>query len=559
MVNDKSTGSYYTPSILSEFLTKHIFAKHLGTGPLKILEPSCGDGSFVSALSNTRVLNNYKSVYIDLLEIDKTELGKSATIAHNIPNLGINITATPGDYLDYTGSGYTLIIGNPPYVNKKLLPSQQVEKCRNICRKSIPDFGEIKNIWPTFLLKSISELADNGVLCYVLPGEILQVNYTRKIREFLLNKFERIEIFSFNELIFPGIEQDVIAFIGVKKVANETDKGVSFYQVEKLTDLKIPGYVEKHSNVHRKNLNKWTNYILSDNELNNIDTVVKKLNLKSTKEYCDRIEVGIVTAANKFFIVEDNVVNEYKLKSLVKPLIQKGTQVQNSIRITRESFKKLKEKNKRVNFLHFKPKPENKQNKGIQKYIEKGVALKLHEQYKMKLRNYWYCVPTVWVSEGMFIKRSHLYPRVLINEAEAYVTDSFYRIMMKDQYSIKNFTFSFYNTLTFVLAELEGRYYGGGVLELIPTEFKRLKIPYNDKITNDQLNNLDKLFRDEKPLKEILEYSDSILLPTLTKEERKKLSSILKKLVERRLKVQKKNPKITYHSLPENSLSKLPA
>lgn len=81
----------------------------------------------------------------------------------------------------------------------------------------------------------------------------------------------------------------------------------------------------------------------------------------------------------------------------------------------------------------------------------------------------------------MFIyknKRAHLDPKLLRNDASAYVTDSAYKIEIKKDYDINSFIFSFYNSLTLLFAELEGRYYGGCVLELIPSEFKNLPLPY---------------------------------------------------------------------------------
>jgi hypothetical protein len=40
--------------------------------------------------------------------------------------------------------------------------------------------------------------------------------------------------------------------------------------------------------------------------------------------------------------------------------------------------------------------------------------------------------------------------------------------------------FSFVNSLTCLTAELEGRHYGGGVLELVPSEIERLLLPVVD-------------------------------------------------------------------------------
>ncbi len=540
MTDAKNTGTYYTPKILSDFLVKHVFSKYLQRDHVSILEPSCGDGQFVSSLLANNVLRDFTSVKLNLLDINPNELGKAAELIRKEKLKNVRVIAKACDYLDYKKTGFSLIIGNPPYINKKRLKKEQIEKCDQICTEIIPEFGETKNIWPSFLLKGIESLNEDGVICFVLPSEILQVNYTREIRKYILNKFERIEIFAFNELIFENIEQDVVVLIGIKHVETEKEKGVSFFHVEKLEDLKIPGYIERHSNVHRKKLDKWTNYVLEDDELNLVEELSSRLNLNSVKSLCKKVEVGIVTAANDYFIVTNEAVKKHKLKPYAKPLIKKGTQIPNSIRVNRARLKTLQDTNKEVNFLHFVSKERKKFSANAKKYFAIGVKKKLNEQYKMGTREHWYAVPSIWVSEGMFIKRSHLFPRIVINTAKVLVTDSFYRINMKKGLHIKNLAFSFYNTVSFILAELEGRFYGGGVLELTPNEFKNILVPYVENISTTQFTVLEKMLSKDETIENILDFTNSILLPNLSEEELSKLALIRKKLVNRRLKVSNK-------------------
>jgi hypothetical protein len=74
------------------------------------------------------------------------------------------------------------------------------------------------------------------------------------------------------------------------------------------------------------------------------------------------------------------------------------------------------------------------------------------------------------------LKRAHHLPRLLLNEAEALTTDTAYRITPHG-ISAEALVAGFVNSLTLVSAELEGRHYGGGVLELVPSEIERLPIP----------------------------------------------------------------------------------
>lgn len=540
----KKSGSYYTPQLLADFIVFHIFTNYTFNKEIKILEPSVGDGIFFnSLLENTTFPNFSIKDYTDCLYIESVEKDKNAfTLAKKNSHIFISKTTKFNylnqDYLDYqthNNKKFDLVIGNPPYIRNHHLSERQIKSCELIHKKSGLSPKKIKNIWTSFLIGGVQALNEQGVLAFVLPAELLQVIYAKELRDYLKENFEKIEIFAFDTLIFPDIEQDVVVLIcGRKQVP-----GVSFYQVSKLDDLKEPLYTKKNSNIHRLTLDKWTNYILSDEELSFLDSF--KRDLLPIKNYC-RAEVGIVTAANEYFIVDNNTVEEYKLESVSKQILQKGSLMPSTLRFTKKDFKEISLKGKPTNFLAFENKKKNVFSKRIQEYLKIGEELNLHKRYKCNLRDNWYHVPTVWTSEAFFTKRSSLFPKMVLNEAKVIVTDSFYRIRMKEDLDVRNLTFSFYNTLTLIFCELEGRYYGGSVLELTPNEFKNLAIPYCTKIPDLALSKLDSLLRDGVNIRKVLKYTDSIILKKQFKISDKdiiKLQDIYIKLVRRRLKALK--------------------
>jgi adenine-specific DNA-methyltransferase len=110
---------------------------------------------------------------------------------------------------------------------------------------------------------------------------------------------------------------------------------------------------------------------------------------------------------------------------------------------------------------------------------------------------------------------------------------------MKENFKIENFIFSFYNSLTLSFAELHGRYYGGGVLELTPNEFKNLPVPYveNSSFNFDSYIND---FKNKSSIKDICKLNDKIILKSVDKnlddDSIMKLFNIREKLYHRRLK-----------------------
>lgn len=535
----KQTGSYYTPTILSDFIAYHLFDKYKFGKNINILEPSIGDGIFFESIFHNKLFKNRftlpASVSIDAVEKEKKVLVATREKFKGILPNSTKIKFSNEDYLDFhlkNKKKFDLVIGNPPYIKSQHLTRKQISLCEIIHENAGLEKKSIKNIWTSFLIGGVQSLSENGVLCFVLPAELLQVIYAKELRELLRNTFSKIEIFTFNELIFDDIEQDVIVLI----CAKNREPGVSFFHVERLEDLKEPTYTQDHSNIHRKTLDKWTNYILSDSELQFLDSCKKKL--LPIKDYC-RAEVGIVTAANDYFIVEKATIKDPALKRLAKPVLQKGSYMPPTLNFNKSDFQKLADDGKPAFFLAFENKKESAFPASVKRYLKKGEALEINDRYKCQLRENWYFVPSVWTSEGFFTKRSNVFPRMVVNEANVIVTDAFYRIRMKEGYKIQDLVFSFYNTLTFIFAELEGRYYGGSVLELTPNEYKNLSIPYKRSVPVTALNKLDKLLRSTTNIREILEFTDEIILKDtlkLTKTDIQKLREIYIKLVRRRLK-----------------------
>jgi adenine-specific DNA-methyltransferase len=108
---------------------------------------------------------------------------------------------------------------------------------------------------------------------------------------------------------------------------------------------------------------------------------------------------------------------------------------------------------------------------------------------------------------------------------------------MKDGFEINDLIYSFYNSLTLCFTELNGRFYGGGVLELTPNEFKNLPIPFTK---STDFKRYVKEFKGKKSIKDICNANDEIILKSVFNDistyEIKMLSTIREKLFLKRIK-----------------------
>lgn len=107
-------------------------------------------------------------------------------------------------------------------------------------------------------------------------------------------------------------------------------------------------------------------------------------------------------------------------------------------------------------------------------------------------------------------RQIHRYPLLVVNEAGPASTDTIHRVRFKDHIEPRLLSAIFFNSLTLAWAEVCGRSYGGGVLELEPREAEELPIPYKDDLVID-IDKIDELLRRGKET-EALDYVDNIVL-----------------------------------------------
>jgi len=186
------------------------------------------------------------------------------------------------------------------------------------------------------------------------------------------------------------------------------------------------------------------------------------------------VDVGIVTGANKFFLVTDDVVRMHDLHAWAHPMFGRSEHCPGII-YDEEQHAANAQSGFPTNFLWFNPDNGRKLHRKALEYIASGERDELHERYKCRIREPWYEVPSVYSTPLGMLKRSHDAPRLIVNSANALTTDTAYRLTAFE-HSPELLATSFLTALTALSAEIEGRYYGGGVLELVPSEIERLLV-----------------------------------------------------------------------------------
>lgn len=501
----KLNGSYYTPEWIADFVARWIESYNIHT----ILEPSCGDGIFF------HTINRYsRGKKLDLTGFDTDPVAISSCKERCSCN-SIDATLHCQDFLAWaienieskTPKYFDAVIGNPPFVRYQYLEKEQQANAQKIFDLLGMKFTKHTNLWIPFVVSSIRFLVPGGIIGMVIPSELLHVLYAQGLREYLLDSCSRILLIDPEDLWFDDTLQGAMLLMAQKKTNDEEASRVSIIRTKgKEFSLGSPTELFDCSEyISGKELSrKWTYALLSKEELTAYKRVCSS-NVFFSFSQLANVDVGIVTGANKFFLVPDAVVKEFHLEDRAYPMFGRSEHCPGIIYDAKQ-HNKNRINGYPTNFLYFDG--ENDGEKYAE-YLNGGIKQEIPLRYKCRIRTPWYKVPSVFSTPVNMLKRSNGMPRLILNNLNAYTTDTAYRITPNENIDADSLVYCFLNSVTALSAELEGRFYGGGVLELVPSEIERLAVPFV-KSVGKNIDALDYDVRHKEP-KELLQIQDKII------------------------------------------------
>lgn len=507
----KLRGGYYTPPDLAIFLSRWVKA----INPKRVLEPSCGDGVFFDALCQVK---GFTRTAVTAFELDADEAAKADARARQVGLKNVSVKATDFlgwaiSHMDDESARFDAVLGNPPFVRYQYLPAPFQICAEQIFRQLRLPFTKHTNAWVPFILASLAMLRPGGRLAMVVPAEIIHVMHAQSLRSHLGRECKRLVVIDPEEIWFTDTLQGAVLLMAEKRHhAEDKAEGLGIYPVKgrDFLDLDPSDVFAAPRAINGKTVEgKWTRAILEPKTRALFDQLTEHPEVRRFDDIA-KVDVGIVTGANKYFLVTDEVVRRFHLEPWAHPMFGRSEHCPGIIYDKRQHEANAQAGNP-TNFLWLHG-TDIRTNAAAQAYIAQGEEQTLHTRYKCRVRSPWYTVPSVYATEVGMLKRAHDTPRLILNRLGAYTTDTAYRIRTR-QADAEGLVASFVNPLTALSAELEGRHYGGGVLELVPSEIERLILPMPKK-AKVNLAQLDKTIR-TMPMPDVLRLQGKAVLAAL--------------------------------------------
>jgi hypothetical protein len=187
-----------------------------------------------------------------------------------------------------------------------------------------------------------------------------------------------------------------------------------------------------------------------------------------------RVRIGVVTGANKFFVLDAGAAERMVGKGVnTVSIVSRGSWLK-AVRWTEDDQNLRSEKPSELLLIE----PRARVRKALREAIAEAEDLQIHKRHHCELREPWYSLSDWRVPQLFLPYMGAAPPQLVINKARATCTNAIHRVdLKKGQPGTAAVAAASWTTLYRLSAELVGRSYGAGVLKLEPNEAVQLRLP----------------------------------------------------------------------------------
>lgn len=287
-IEQKKLGAFYTPEHTVEYMVEKMSCFN---NESRLLEPSGGDGAFVSLILKNKFLQPEQITVWDI------NLGVKDYIEKlGIKNIIIKDTLLSTDFANnslFECEQFSHVIGNPPYLNKQ---SDYIKKNKHSLGRIFKEIGA-NDTYAMFLYLCCRLLKNNGELCFLISNTYLTLGIYKKLRKFLLKNYTINEITLCPKKLFK--DNGVIVNTSVIYLTNKKVDDEHVIIFNDCRENEINDYNGKKYQTKQKNILSYPDYVF---DFNGGAKLLGKINeFKKMVEYLEG-GLGMHTTDNNKFL-----------------------------------------------------------------------------------------------------------------------------------------------------------------------------------------------------------------------------------------------------------------
>lgn len=451
----KEAGAYFTPDAVAATLVRWAVRGRDD----RLLDPSCGDGSFVAA--------HARSVGIE-------RDAASAGMARERAPAGEIHVADFFAWAERTGERFHCAAGNPPFIRYQRFSGETRERALRICRGLGADFSGLTSSWAPFLVATAGLLQPGGRMAFVVPAEIGHAPYAAPLLDFAVAHFGVVHLVAIREKLFPDLSEDCwllfadgfggrtgeIRLTVLDRFAPSDEPPRAFEQIE----------VGEWRTAWRRRLRPFLMPRAAREAYRRVAEAGESLRLGEVAS----VGIGYVSGANDFFHLRPSQTRRLGIpEALLQPAVRNGRALTGPI-LGRADVDRWLAADEPVLLLRL-PRTGTLPPT-VTAYLDGEAGRLARTAYKCRVRSPWYVVPDVQVPDYLLSYMSGQRPSLVRNEAGCTATNSVHCVRLRLP-ALRPRLEAWGSPFVELSCEIEGHPLGGGMLKLEPREAARVVLP----------------------------------------------------------------------------------
>jgi hypothetical protein len=472
-------GQFSTPASLACEVVKVALSWLPQGQSVRFLEPGFGTGPFYSAL-----LQSVPESQIEIAtgyEIDPQYIEPNARLWDSA-GLDLHLADfTQAEPPVEEAAKYNLIVCNPPYVRHHHLGSRQKQELQAIVSQRLNlEMNGLSGLYAYFMVLSQAWMARGGIGAWLVPSEFMDVNYGRKVKEFLLSRvmLNRIHRFDPNEVQFDdALVSSAIVFFTNAPPADDHQVEFSFGGTLRKPKMSTLIGLDRLGRI-----SKWTH-------LPRLAAGSEDENCAGTLADLFAIKRGVATGCNSFFVLTPDQVQRHDLPTkFLRPILPSPRDLECAEILADSDGEPVIAKPRYLLSCDLSEESVQKEYPALWQYLERGAAEGIHERYLCRHREPWYCqevrpaAPFLCTYMGRPTAKSETPFRFILNHSQATAANVYLMLYPKPALAAllqdaPELSRAVWKALSSVTAEHligHGRTYGGGLHKLEPRELANI-------------------------------------------------------------------------------------
>lgn len=474
-------GQFATPSSLAVEIINYSKSLLSNGEKIRFLDPAIGTGAFYSALLKSCSLDRIENAIGYEIDVECAKVGSQLWSSTSLQIIIADFTeVSPPEKNHYK---FNLLICNPPYVRHHHLSLKKKQSLRELSIKATGiRLSGLAGLYCYFLLVAHQWMSQDGLACWLIPSEFMDVNYGKEVKDYLLNQVTLVRVHRFDpsDLQFDGalVSTSIIWF---KNTKPNQQHCIDFTAGGSVSNPTLSKEIPIDS---LKKNSKWNKAIILDTQKKRIEPQFRLSDLFEIKR-------GVATGANNFFILNPEQVHKFSIPSeFLTPILPSSRYL-----LEDEIFADDQENpilDRKLFLLNCKLQPEELRISYpfVWNYLQQGIDAGIPKRYLCKHRSLWYLqearnpAPFLCTYMGRSQSKSSKPFRFILNHSKAIASNVY--LMMYPKPKLAAIISSHYEQLKVVWQALnsipmqnlvhEGRVYGDGLHKLEPKELANATI-----------------------------------------------------------------------------------